>query len=151
VNEHARRNDDHLPATRGELRALAWRVSKLEELRKQVSDLEAEFEGFGAAAERHIKQAMSAAVTDALKPYVDGLSKLEMVRRILLEQEFRAELAAEAKANEEVARAERAATREHRLKRLAIFGPIIVALITAGSATLISQCSAVRAPTTVTK
>lgn len=126
-----------------DVRRLERRFERLEELRRDVSELKADFGGIATGIENHIKQAMPAAVRFAveseMRPIADRFNKLDRVLEILHEQETRAKVKAEEKAAEEVARAEKTAAREHTLKRLAIWGPIVIALIGAISATVASQ------------
>ena len=149
--DDSNRRDDHLPATRGELRSLTRRIERLENLPRDFSDLRAEFIGLGAGIENHIRRAVPVAVRAAIESYSDKFDKLDKVLEILVEQEVRARLRAEEKAAEEVRQTHLAALREHRLKRLAVIGPIVIALIGAFSATVVSQCSAMRPPVSVSK
>ena len=147
MDETRSRPDDHIAATRGELRAIEARIIVL---RRDVSKLKEEFEGQVAGIDSHIKKAMSGAVTDALKPHVEGLGKLEAVHRILLEQEVRAKMNAEAKANDDAAAAKVSAEREHRNKVIVILTPILLALIGLLGAAVGSQVRGPSPPTTQT-
>lgn len=141
--------DDRAPVTRGELEALKTRVETLEKLRVQVEDLRKEVLSIDEGIGRHIEKAIAAAIA----PYLDRLERLphleEIVQKahaILQEQEIRAKVTAERRADAEIEHARVEAKRKYNVLLLKIFVPIILAAIATVGGVVGSHYGAVQEP-----
>lgn len=117
-------NDDDSPATRRELRQVVKRLDRIEPLRHQFADLQADFVDHRARTKADITGAVRAAVVEQLEPIQETVGK---AHGILVEQEARAKIKAEETKDKE-------SRRKNRVALIVGISPIAVALIAAWSA-----------------